>query len=381
MDSRVVPNLTIQSTHIQVKDIFAQCVRANFAGLQALYAPHVGLTWVMFTFYPARAHPEFLQSAIRALSTLHIGKTENQLLITESRYAYDDALTSLRKAINPSDLSNEIFAAAIILAMYEMINGSSQASWVSPTNNIGKMMPSDMSFSSGFGRTLFLTFRPFLIRAALSHGQACSLDRDEWISMCQSMIHSENHSGRGSVFWELNENAFIELVKVPGLAARSYSLHLASKDMGLMDETVRCRNRLKEVQRRIEFIFEELQSETNIPTLKHYLGPIPFQLAKIIVQQALYGLQSALTFLEYLVQHQSAHHLSQRQYAGVASATRVVITPTYSTLKEFHAELRMSYDVLHDAGWLDVCALSMGVIPTRDVFVFPWQYQYVVGGI
>ncbi|KAH8705337.1 hypothetical protein BGW36DRAFT_310877, partial [Talaromyces proteolyticus] len=83
MDTRVMPNLATQSTLIPELDSFSRCVECNFSGLRACYAPLVDLGWVQFTLHPARP-PTFLQLAVRALATLHLGQEENQLLVTKS---------------------------------------------------------------------------------------------------------------------------------------------------------------------------------------------------------------------------------------------------------------------------------------------------------
>lgn len=383
MDTRVMSNLATQSTRIQELDIFSRCVEGNFSKLRACYRPLVNLGWVEFTLRPARP-PAFLQSAVRALAALHLGQTEHKQLINESIRMYNDALASMRRAVSCRRVSDEILAGGILLALYDMKHELSQGSWVSHTNCIARIMQSPSvpatTYISGFSRTLFLTFRPFLIRASLSLGQACFLERDEWISVVQSIRNSGNPNEHGSVFREANESAFIEVVKVPGLAARTYSLCLTSEDIGLMDETIRCQNRLRDIQSEIRNILGVLHGlRPDNRTMEHYLGSIPFQSAKHIVQGALDGIHSTLTLLENLLHHQSAYYLAKQPYAGIDPSTRVVITPTYSTNEEFYVELKATYDVLPDVGWLDVCALSMGVVPVRDVSVFPWKYQVCEG--
>ncbi|KAE8365022.1 hypothetical protein BDV27DRAFT_157320 [Aspergillus caelatus] len=378
MDTRVMPNLATQSTRIQELEIFSRCVEGNFSKLRACYRPLVNLGWVEFTLHPARPPPAFLQSARRALATLHLGQTGDKQLITKSIDMYTYALTSMRRAVSCLPVSDEILAGGILLALYEM--KISQGSWAALTNSIAEIMQSPSvpaaAYKSGFSRTLLLTFRPFLIRASLSLGQACFLERDEWISVVQSIGSSENPS----IFREANENAFIEVVKVPGLAARTYSLYLMSEDIGLMGETIRCRDRLRDIQSEIRNILGVLHgSKPDARTMKHYLGSIPSQFAKNIVQGALDGIQSTLTLLENLLQHQSAYRFARQPYTGIPPSAGVIITPIYSTIEEFYVELKATYDVLPDVGWLDVCALSMGVVPTRDVSVFPWKYQVCEG--
>ncbi|OGM41832.1 hypothetical protein ABOM_009648 [Aspergillus bombycis] len=385
MDTRVMPNLATQSTRMQELDIFSRCVEGNFSTLRACYRPLVNLGWVEFALHSARPHPAFLQSAVRALAALHLGQTEYRLLIIQSLDMYNDALASMRRAVSCLPMSDEILAGGILLALYEMKNGLSQGSWISHTNSIAQIMQLPnvpaATYILGFSRTLFLTFRPFLIRASFSLGQPCFLERDEWISVVRAIIRSEHPHGHGSVFREAHENAFIEVVKVPGLAARTYSLYLTSEDMGLIDATIRCRNRLREIQSEIRTILGVLRGSKPDPgTMKRHLGSIPFQSAKNLVQGALDGIQSTLTLLENLLQHQLAHRLATQPCTGIAPSTGVVITPTYSTIEEFYIELMATYDVLPDVGWLDVCALSMGVVPARDVPVFPWQCQVVCGG-
>ncbi|KAE8133566.1 hypothetical protein BDV38DRAFT_286747 [Aspergillus pseudotamarii] len=367
-------NLVTQSTRIQELDMFSRCVEGNFSKLRACYRPLVDLGWVEFTLRPARPPPAFLHSAVRALAALHLGQTEHKRLITESINMYNDALASMRRAVSCLPMSDEILAGGILLALYEM--KISQGSWASLTNCIANIMQSPSvpaaTYISGFSRTLLLTFRPFLIRASLSLGQACFLERDEWISVAQSIRSSENPS----VFREANENAFIEVVKVPGLAARTYSLYLRPEDIGLMDGTIRCQDRLRDIESEIRNILSVLHgSKPDARTMKHYLGSIPFQSANNIVQRALDGIQSTLTLLENLLQHQLACRVARQPYTGIAPSRGVVITPTYGTIEAFYIELQATYDVLPDVGWLDVCALSMGVVPIRDVSVFPWKYQ------
>ena len=236
------------------------------------------------------------------------------------------------------------------------------------------------TYASGFGRTLFVIVRPPLLRAALACGHACFLERAEWISAVPCMVRLDGCNGRGSVFGTWKENAYIEVVKVPGLADRTYALNLESEDTGLTDATMQCRGRLAGIQREMERISTALSGcEADTPAAKHYLGPIPFHSALTIILSTLDGIQATLTLLERLLRHQSAHHLARQHYLGLTPEGRVVIFPDYRTREEFCADLRAAYVALPDIGWLDYCSLTMGMVPSRDVFVFPWQYR-VCGG-
>ncbi|KAL2822018.1 hypothetical protein BJX63DRAFT_180392 [Aspergillus granulosus] len=200
IDTQVMPSLATHATHTQECAIFSRYVGANSSGQWACYAHRMDLNWLDFILHPTQPHPPFLLSAVHALSILHLSQTENPNLVTQSMYAYGDTLASLRRGASCLPLSDGILAAAILVVLYEMKNMSFQASWVTTMNSIANVMqctrnPS-ATYASGFGRTLFLTIRPFLIRAALSCGQACFLERVEWISVVQMMVRSENCSGR-----------------------------------------------------------------------------------------------------------------------------------------------------------------------------------------
>lgn len=380
-----MPSLAAHATHTQECSVFSHYVGANFSGLWACYARRMDLNWLDFILRPAQPHPHFLQSAVRTLSILHLSQTENPSLITQSMSAYGETLASLRRAAGRLPFSDEMFAATILVALYEMKNMSFQASWVTTTNSIANVMQStnnpSRTYASGFGRTLFLTIRPFLIRTALSRGQACFLERAEWISVVETMVHSENHNSRGSLFGATIEKAFIEIVKIPGLAARTYALHAASEDSVLTASTIQCQSRLVDIERDMRNTSLAVSgAETDTPTTKHHLGPIPLQSANSIIQHAIDGIQSALTLLGTLLQQQSAHRLARQHHLGLASAPecRVILTPAYSTVEEFYEDLGATYDALPSIGWPDFCSLTMGMVPSRDGIVFPWQCRHVM---
>ena len=221
------------------------------------------------------------------------------------------------------------------------------------------------AFSSGFGRTLFLTFRPFLIRAAFANNQACFLEKEEWVTIVESTIRSDYDKGKGGILAELNERVINEVVKVPGLVARASSLHTGpnirsySESVTLLHAITQCKNRLRELQEQILCALEDLRGP--IVDMHRYLGPIPVLAANKFSQGCLEGVEWTLTLLDSL-EHQATHHFALQQPMAFGLADRDIILG----VDTFSQASVVSYDVSPDIGWLDRCALSLGVIPSRS---------------
>ena len=199
----------------------------------------------------------------------------------------------------------------LLLVAYEMKDGISRTSWLAHAAGISQIMclNGPDAYMSGFGRTLFVSSRPFLIGASFLRGEVCFLEYGPWRKMAQAATQSEYQKGIGSRFGDMMEVALAEIVKCPGLIAKAISVNsrptgciIKDEDMASTEETItEAQNSLTLAKTDLSEAFASLHiHEDNEDYAKKLLGPVPSEFGEYLVEGSLKGIQSALDILDHL---------------------------------------------------------------------------------
>lgn len=108
---------------------------------------------------------------------------------------------------SPAALADETLAAAILLGGYEVLDGSSDRSWIVHARGIGQLMRARgaAAHEQGMGRTMLMAWRPYLVVDTFIHGGPYFLGNPEWTrkAMTKEIARAENERGLGSLIGQL----------------------------------------------------------------------------------------------------------------------------------------------------------------------------------
>lgn len=262
-----------------------------------------------------------LSWAIRCIGSFRLGRVhgDNKQIIA-SREIYGRAIPALANAINNPSLvlTDETLAAATLLGTYEILNDDGQATWVTHSGGIGALirLRGPKAHLDGFGRTLFLSFRPWLIFAAFMQGEKSFLEEDEWRETIPEILERERKSGKTSPLANTVECAYYEVARCPGYVAETRSLI----SFALFSETSRKKliARITSTQQAMEKFRMDISEglSPNAAFTGHgdseFAGAMPMDVAGIMGEYAVQTMVSATTLLQKLLVVLE-HHRRQQQ--------------------------------------------------------------------
>ncbi|KAF7592309.1 hypothetical protein BBP40_000365 [Aspergillus hancockii] len=384
MDEIVSPSLINNAIEMQQKEIFFWFIDAKFSGLYYSWSTRVDVNWMDFVRRHFVPIPNALVWSTRCLSMFYIGWLhKDHDKIASSRSMYSRGLKCLSRAIqNPATVrSDATLAAAIMLSIYEMVDGIGSQSWITHSSGISTLLrirgPS--AHGRGFGRTMLISCRAFLVAGALIQAEPCFLAEAEWRSMLQETITEERKSGKGSWLGDLVENAFNEITACPGLLARTRSLAARSADTNalqrevLMFEITRHHERLKDLHDQLDLVVRDLLQDAHFQDRLEVVGPIPTRIVNNLAQSSLRGTHLAIALLEQLLVlvksdcTQWPGHIDPTPKVKHAwNASHVAATPLMPDVRTIDGkektDIRDELNRDHAVDWPDAMALSMGML-------------------
>ncbi|KAF9890762.1 hypothetical protein FE257_005631 [Aspergillus nanangensis] len=235
LDEAVAPNLAYEAISSQTKESFYGWLMYYFPRNYSSIACRVDVNWMDFirSLTPSNC-PDALMWAIRALITFQMGSLQNSnKAICSARHMYGRGLHHLQSLLQSENaLRDETLAACVLLAGYEVLDGTSVNTWVTHTRGLRSLMcargPS--AHKSGIGRTLLLSFRPFTVAEAFVLGESCFLGSPEWTSMVDEIAVEEKSRGKGSLLVQTMDHAFNEIAKCPGYYACARAIMSSETD-------------------------------------------------------------------------------------------------------------------------------------------------------
>ncbi|KAJ0418644.1 hypothetical protein BJY00DRAFT_302672 [Aspergillus carlsbadensis] len=307
IDELFAPNLTYEALNSQTRESFSGWLVSHFPLTYGSSTARTTINWMDFlrSLQPD-AVPPALFWAIRALIVFHMGTLQaDENMIYSARHMYGRGIRYLRFLLrSPRALTDEALAAAILLAGYEIVDASDKNAWIQHTRGIRDLMyargPS--SHTSGFGRTLFICFAPFLIAESFILAEPCFLASADWTCVVGNNIyHDQSRRSGGLSLGRAMDTTLNETAKCPGYyAATLYTLAasynpaiLALREV-LVHDIAKSRACFLELQA----ILAEISKDNNTPALD--TGSIPPDHARILAQLTCAGVSYTLALLQQL---------------------------------------------------------------------------------
>lgn len=310
IDGVVAPSLASKVIAEQYREGFCGFVEANFLGLFYGYSTRVGTNWFDVVHNYKDTAGKALDLSLRSLGALQIGRSlGDDRLGLASREMYGQALNHLARTLrNPAlATADNTLGAAILLGVYEMTSSTGQESWMLHSRGISNLyqIRGPQAHADSLGRTLLVSFRGFLVYEALSRGEKCFLEGEEWRSIIPDMVNEERRRGKFSRLGELIEYSFHEIARCPGFLASTRTL-AASADTtdrereDLMTSISHCQGVLLEYYSELIAGLNASRWPTTIQT-REFFGPIPLPIRDALAEFSLQGITSAIQLLQQLL--------------------------------------------------------------------------------
>ncbi|KAL5358173.1 hypothetical protein BJX96DRAFT_36925 [Aspergillus floccosus] len=375
VDELVAPGLVQKALTVQGIETLSFFIDATVPGLYYTYSTRVAVNWMSF----ARRHAEstldpFIWS-IRCLGLLHLGNQhQDENKIASSRSMYGRALRGLRDLLqNPRVLRSDMtLAIAVMLGFFEMLDGITAQSWLTHSRGISTLirLRGAEAHRSGFGRTLLVSFKSFIVADALVRGEACFLAEPEWRSVLSQTIIDENARGKGCRLGDLVEQIFVEVTECPGLYARTCGVIRAREPdsavrQTLLDEIILCRDKLQSLTQDLDLVFPAPLEDRMLENKADLIALIPVAVAQKLRRFALHGAESALALLDQmnvLVQAES-RRLSMDPTVATQPSWDVIPALSKAPFVAMRTEERLSNRL---PAWPDQFALSMGMLAVKE---------------
>ncbi|GAB1214391.1 hypothetical protein ATERTT37_003553 [Aspergillus terreus] len=301
MDETVAPNLVAESLHLQLREAFGDLISATFPLTFATFSRRVDPDWKVFVQRHAKTQPVAITLSVRCLTTWYLAlRHQDQDKITASRHMYSRALRSLAGLLrNPATITSDTtLACAMALAVYEMWDGVSPNSWLVHSRGVRALfrLRGPDAHLDGFGRTLFTTYRSFLVADALIHQEPCFMAETSWRQMVLAALAREEREGKASRLVDVTEKLFSEIVLCPGFLKQTRDIiaqaTLEPSTETLMSEIRRSQSILKRLRQTLTL--GQIQEEGRVDS------PIGADFVQPITRLSLEGADSALALLNQL---------------------------------------------------------------------------------
>ncbi|KAF7117605.1 hypothetical protein CNMCM5793_006697 [Aspergillus hiratsukae] len=385
IDERVQPSLAGLALDVQQREIFCRFLLTNFPAQFASCGARVEVNWIDY----ARDRPstsatvsQALLWAFRTIATLFMGKAnKDRDKITCSRHMYSRALGYLSGLIGHPKFSkdDETLAAAILLAIYEMADGTGWASWLSHTRGVATLirLRGPEAHRRGFGVTLLKSCRSFLVADAFVRGETCFLGDPEWRALMTELADSESQASTKSELGLIVDRAFIEVASCPARLIQTKTLLADRSDVAPTRETLvkditNSRNVLTDLRSKLEIGVVTRKEETS------FTGPIPWNFVDSFAQSSLHGMRSGIALLDQLLtlinadsrRRQFRGHILQLDYPAACASNPWAAMERESASWQVQFDpkfLQSTFNISPDTNddYMDRIAMSMGMLGLR----------------
>ncbi|KAB8211080.1 hypothetical protein BDV34DRAFT_186075 [Aspergillus parasiticus] len=375
VDELVAPSLVEKTLAAQGVETLGFFIDATVPGLYYMYSTRLSVNWMNF----ARRHVEstldpFIWS-LRCLGTLHLGmKHQDQETIASSRSMYSRGLQGLHSLLRRPRFvrSDMTLAIAVMLGIYEMMDPITPQSWLTHSSGIATLirLRGPNAHRGGFGRTLLISFKSFIVADALIRGEACFLAEPAWQLALTDTLATESGNGKGNQLCDLVELIFIEITKCPGLYARTCAMIKNDEPdhpmfETLRQETMRCKTRLQHLKDQLESVVPVSLDSEALRAKPDLIGLIPVPVAQKSRAFASHGAQSALALLDQVIVLTKSNHrrLSTASTMPASLAWDVLPAPATTPYMTMDKEETLANRL---PAWPDQLALSMGMLAVKD---------------
>ncbi|KAL1969999.1 hypothetical protein VTN77DRAFT_6404 [Rasamsonia byssochlamydoides] len=252
-----------------------------------------------------------LDAAVCCIGTEYLRLlTKDPKLETARRRLYSDALRKINQALDTEAvMSEEMLGTIMILTVYEMQVQTTKDAWIQHCRAAKHLFlrREAKAYMSGFLRACYYGFRSFLIAHALSEGEPCFLDEDEWQDLAV-MVRKEDSQKpcEWSVSVEVEEAIFMEFVKCPRYLSDARGFTSTTS----REEVVSLMQRIRSTCFKLQTHSDELRSCIAAHSQRQqgirirpasFVGPMPEVFPVTSASLLLLGCNSAITTLQKLL--------------------------------------------------------------------------------
>ncbi|KAH8692339.1 hypothetical protein BGW36DRAFT_387425, partial [Talaromyces proteolyticus] len=319
IDESVSPSLAVQTVSAQQVQVFINYILTAWPCLFKCTETRVPVTWVEYAVQRGSGSPyNAFDLSMRATTCIYMGAQYGDMrLLNAGRQLYGRSLRMLAASLSDieSGTSDEVLAAAVVLSCYEMYAGATEKSWLYHHAGVIEMMRlrGAKAHTDGFGRAIYIAYRGFFITAALLTGEACLLEQPEWQTMSEFIAADNAKQPDSSLFTDIAERAFREMVRVPGFVKRVKDLWEAPPEkqilLGpqLLQELVRLRAALRGLHTEFGITVATHGGPDNKDATfandrrREFVGPIPYVFFDGFSSLAIRGMRSGIILVDELL--------------------------------------------------------------------------------
>lgn len=229
IDEHVSPSLAAKAASAQQLQLFVNFVLSAFPCYFKCTERRVSVNWVEYVKSRPDGQDRPFDWAIRSLTTIYTGSLYNdQRYLDAGRELYVRALRSMSGVISDvaTAKSDEALATAITLAVYEMHSCTTTDGWLHHASGLRALMRlrGASAHLHGFGRATYIASRNILVTSALVAGEPCFFEEPEWQQLNEQIAADNAKQPDSSVYTDIAERAFREVVKLPGYVRRARDL-------------------------------------------------------------------------------------------------------------------------------------------------------------
>lgn len=248
--------------------------------------------------------------AIRSVTTMYTGFLHNDpRYLDAGRELYLRSLRGLSSLLSnvSTAKSDEALSTAITLMVFEMHSCSTPESWTHHATGIRALMQlrGAKAHRDGFGCALYIACRNILVTAALVLGEECFLEEPEWQDLNEHIAAQNAKQPDSSVYTDITERAFREVVKLPGFVRHVRDLQCASPSAQkrerprLLRQILATRAALRGIHCEFSMSVSTLRAGHEPQT--GFIGPIPHHFFDGFSKMSIDGLRHSILLLNYLI--------------------------------------------------------------------------------
>ncbi|RHZ69889.1 hypothetical protein CDV55_103988 [Aspergillus turcosus] len=309
IDETFAPNLVRQALNTQHREIFCTWIMMNFPCLYSLYATQVDINILDYMRHYPGALPEALVGAVCALNTLHLSNAHNDpAKVASSRAIYSHGLTRLSAVLQGGmqDRTDDVHLAAILLGFYEILDGTSQRSWLAHSRGITDLfrLRGPALLCSGIGRTLFVSYRSFVVTEAFISRQACLFEEEQWKVMINNTIGTGRAQGKYCWLVTVWEQGLNEIIMCPGYMVRAQGIlsHAKPGDKAQKSDLItQIRRSRDELSRAVSQLAIALTAEGEFSEPEDSMGAISADFRHVFIPTSLQSMRTAINLLGRLL--------------------------------------------------------------------------------
>lgn len=306
----MTPSLVAKAAILQQTQVYINFVLAAFPCYFKATETRVPINWVEYVEARRGGADSPFDWAIRSLTTIYTGSLhDDPRYLDAGRELYLRSLRGLSNLLSDvtTAKSDEALSTAIALAVFEMHSCTTAEGWTHHASGIRALMrlrgPS--AHRDGFGCALYIACRNTLVTAALVSGEECFFAEPEWQALNEHIAAKNAKQPDSSVYTDITERAFREVVKIPGFVKRVRELPGAAPNEqkherpAILHDVLATRATLRGIHTEFSMSVSSLRARHE--SQAGFIGPIPHHLFDGFSTLSIRGIRFNLLLLNYLI--------------------------------------------------------------------------------